>query len=72
MKVKVRVNNHGIFNVQSASMVEKLDDKTEEQGPESMETEGKENGENETQEIAQTNEEQQNEVGNKLLLMLKL
>lgn len=62
VKVKVRVNNHGIFNVQSASMVEKLDDKTEEQGPESMETEGKENGENETQEMAQTNEEQQNEA----------
>lgn len=62
VKVKVRVNNHGIFNVQSASMVEKLDDKTEEQGPESMETEGKENVENETQEMAQTNEEQQNDA----------
>lgn len=59
VKVKVRVNNHGIFNVQSASMVEKLDDKSEEQGPESMETEGKENAENEN---AEANEEQQNEA----------
>ena len=63
MKVKVRVNNHGIFNIQSASMVEKLDNKGEEQGPESMETDGKENEVNENADVSQSNEEQQNEVG---------
>ena len=44
MKVKVRINNHGLFTVQSASMVEKVETAEEEQGPESMETDaGKEN-----------------------------
>ena len=44
-------------------MVEKLDNKGEEQGPESMETDGKENEVNENAEMSQSNEEQQNEVG---------
>lgn len=39
VKVKVRINNNGLFNVQSATMVEKLEDKQNEQEPESMETE---------------------------------
>ena len=60
VKVKVRVNNHGIFNVQSASMVEKLDNKGDE--PESMETDAKENEANENTDVSQSNEEQQNEV----------
>ena len=62
VKVKVRVNNHGIFNIQSASMVEKLENKADEQGPESMETDAKENSGNENAEMSQSNEEQQNEV----------
>ena len=62
VKVKVRVNNHGVFNIQSASMVEKLTEKAEEQGPESMETDAKENSVNENTDMSQSNEEQQNEV----------
>ncbi|KAH3839734.1 heat shock 70 kDa protein 4-like [Dreissena polymorpha] len=49
VKVKVRVNNHGMFTVQSASMVEKVEETktTEEQGPETMETDAaKNNAEN--------------------------
>jgi hypothetical protein len=39
VKVKVRVNNNGLFTVQSASMYEKLEGKENEQESESMETE---------------------------------
>lgn len=38
VKVKVRVNNHGIFTVQSANMIEKLEDGNTDQEPESMDT----------------------------------
>ena len=62
------MNNHGIFNIQSASMVEKLENKPDEQGPESMETDAKENGGNENAEMSQSNEEQQNEVSSKTLV----
>lgn len=37
VKVKVRVNNNGMFTVQSASMIEKIE-KPNDQEPESMET----------------------------------
>ncbi|XP_045204095.2 heat shock 70 kDa protein 4-like [Mercenaria mercenaria] len=44
VKVKVRINNNGLFNVQSASMVEKVEVKENEQEPESMETDGTKEG----------------------------
>lgn len=39
VKVKVRIDSHGIFTVRSASMIEKLEEKAGDQEPESMETE---------------------------------
>ncbi|WAQ98137.1 HSP97-like protein [Mya arenaria] len=52
VKVKVRINNNGMFTVQSASMVEKIEETQEEQGPESMETDaGKENNDSNSEAV---------------------
>ena len=40
VKVKVRVNGHGIFSVSSASLVEKLPPPPEEEKPKTEETDG--------------------------------
>lgn len=53
VKVKVRINNNGLFTVQSASMIEKLDDKQNEQEQESMESENNTKEGNESMETEQ-------------------
>lgn len=45
VKVKVKINKNGILSVPSASMIEKVESATEEQGPQSMETEPPKEGE---------------------------
>ncbi|XP_041359091.1 heat shock 70 kDa protein 4-like isoform X2 [Gigantopelta aegis] len=57
VKIKIRINSHGIFEVKSASLVEKLENEEEKQNEtETMDTdEGKKNGE--------TDEESKSSVG---------